>query len=128
MIWMSCSHTIEFYFDARKTYHPGCHDMVDTFLCCGGFFIAREEMPFLTRRRGRHFPMSWLLHIAFVCNLLHHIFGVGSLDFIFRQIQKQQFQFSVFRRYLKQLVAAPFDLATTTQGSLFFFLPFYVLN
>ena len=42
MAWMSCSHTIEFYFDARKKYHPGCHDMVDTFLCCGGFFIARR--------------------------------------------------------------------------------------
>ena len=72
--------------------------------------------------------MSWLLHIAFVCNLLHHIFEVGSLDFIFRQIQKHQFQFSVFQRYLEQLVAAPFDLATTTQGSLFLFLSFYVLS
>ena len=40
MIWMSSSHTIEFYFDARKKYRPGCHDMVDTFLCYGGFFIA----------------------------------------------------------------------------------------
>lgn len=40
MVWMSCSHTIEFYFDVRKKYHPSCHDMVDTFLCCGGFFVA----------------------------------------------------------------------------------------
>ncbi|CAI9304105.1 unnamed protein product [Lactuca saligna] len=33
-------HKNKLYFDARKKYHPGCHDMVDTFLCCGGFFIA----------------------------------------------------------------------------------------
>ena len=38
------SHTIEFYFDARKKYRPGCHDMVDTFLCCGGFSSREEDV------------------------------------------------------------------------------------
>ncbi|CAI9272048.1 unnamed protein product [Lactuca saligna] len=47
LISMSLTHhKNKLYFDARKKYHPDCHDMVDTFLCCGGFFIAR---------RGCHF-------------------------------------------------------------------------
>ncbi|CAI9285800.1 unnamed protein product [Lactuca saligna] len=39
-------HKNKLYFDARKKYRPDCHDMVDTFLCCGGFFIARRACHF----------------------------------------------------------------------------------
>ena len=54
MIWMSCSHTIEFYFDTRKKYHPGCHDMVDTFLCRGGVFHHERRLLFYIPRRDHH--------------------------------------------------------------------------
>ena len=94
-----------------------------------GDFSSREEDVILdetTWSTLSHVMVT--IHCICLQSFAPHFFEVGSLDFIFQQILKQQFQFSVFQQYLKQLVAAPFDLATTTQGSLFLFLPFYVLN
>ncbi|CAI9294739.1 unnamed protein product [Lactuca saligna] len=39
-------HKNKLYFDARKKYHPDCHDMVDTFLVVGDFSSREEDVIF----------------------------------------------------------------------------------
>jgi hypothetical protein len=92
-----------------------------------GDFLSRIEDVILDETTWSTLSHVMVITLHFICNIVHHIFEVGGLDFIFRQIQKQLFQFSVFQQYLEQLVAAPFDLATTTLGECSFFSLFMFL-